>query len=165
MTKARTETPRPYVITKLVDDDDAVIQQAIAILHRRLHAGYEDVLASPGTVRDFLSLRLAGEEAEAFWCVFLTAQNRVIDARELFRGTITQTAVYPREIVKAVLACNAHGVIFAHNHPSGIAEPSRADELLTQQLRQALATIDVRVLDHFVVAGPNYCSFAERGLL
>jgi DNA repair protein RadC len=83
----------------------------------------------------------------------------------MFRGTLAQTSVYPREVVKAALACNAAAVIFAHNHPSGVAEPSRADELLTASLKSALALIDVRVLDHFVVAGPQVVSFAERGLL
>jgi DNA repair protein RadC len=102
---------------------------------------------------------------ECFWCVFLDAQNRVIAAEELFRGTLTQTSVYPREVVKATLAHNAAAVVFAHNHPSGVAEPSRADELLTQALRQALALVDIRTLDHFVVAGTRLVSFAERGLL
>ena len=97
--------------------------------------------------------------------LFLDAQNRVLSPEEMFRGTLTQTSVYPREVVKRSLANNAAAVIFAHNHPSGVAEPSRADELLTQSLKQALALVDVRVLDHFVVAGNGVMSFAERGLL
>jgi DNA repair protein RadC len=102
---------------------------------------------------------------ECFYCVFLDAQNRVIAAEELFRGTLTQTSVYPREIVKAALAHNAAAVIFAHNHPSGVAQPSQADELLTRNLREALALIEVKVLDHFIIAGSQAISFAERGLL
>jgi DNA repair protein RadC len=100
-----------------------------------------------------------------FVCIFLDAQHRVIACDELFRGTLAQTSVYPREVVKAALAHNAAAVILAHNHPSGVAEPSRADELLTQSLKQALALVDVRTLDHFIVAGNALVSFAERGLL
>ena len=97
--------------------------------------------------------------------LFLDAQNRVIGVEELFRGTLTQTSVYPREVVKRALHHNAGAVILAHNHPSGVAEPSHADETLTQALRQALALVDIRVLDHFIVAGSAVLSFAERGLL
>ena len=124
-----------------------------------------DALTSPETVRDYLRLALAARESEAFVGLFLDSQHRLLVADELFRGTLAQTSVYPREVVKAALACNAAAVIFAHNHPSGVAEPSRADELLTASLKSALALIDVRVLDHFVVAGPQVVSFAERGLL
>ena len=102
---------------------------------------------------------------EVFVGLFLDSQNRLLAAEELFRGTLAQTSVYPREVVKAALARNAAAMIFAHNHPSGVAEPSRADELLTQALKQALALVDVRTLDHFVVAGGGLTSFAERGLL
>ena len=97
--------------------------------------------------------------------VLLDAQNRVLSCEELFRGTLTQTSVYPREVVKVALAANAGAVIFAHNHPSGVSEPSRADELLTHQLKSALALVDIKVLDHFVVAGGESMSFSERGLL
>jgi DNA repair protein RadC len=124
-----------------------------------------DALTSPEAVRDYLRLALAARESEAFVALFLDSQHRLLVADELFRGTLAQTSVYPREVVKAALACNAAAVIFAHNHPSGVAEPSRADELLTASLKSALALIDVRVLDHFVVAGPVVVSFAERGLL
>jgi DNA repair protein RadC len=102
---------------------------------------------------------------EIFVVLFLDSQHRLIAADEMFRGTLAQTSVYPREIVKAALDRNAAAVIFAHNHPSGVAEPSRADELLTQALKQALALVDIRTLDHFVVAGNRVVSFAERGLL
>ncbi len=122
-------------------------------------------LASPDAVRDYLRLTLSALPHEAFMALFLDSQNRLLAARELFRGTLAQTSVYPREVVKAALAHNAAGVIFAHNHPSGVAEPSRADELLTVALKQALALVDIRTLDHFVVAGSRVVSFAERGLL
>jgi DNA repair protein RadC len=124
-----------------------------------------DVLTSPEAVRDYLRLTLAALPYEAFMALFVDSQNRLLAARELFRGTLAQTSVYPREVVKAALAENAAGVIFAHNHPSGVAEPSRADELLTSSLKQALALVDIRTLDHFVVAGQQVVSFAERGLL
>jgi len=126
---------------------------------------HSDALSSPSMVRDYLRLMLAGKEHEVFVMLFLDAQNRVIDAEELFRGTLTQTSVYPREVVKAALRQNAAAVIFAHNHPSGVAEPSHADQILTQSLKQALALVDVKVLDHFIVAGTSTLSFAERGLL
>ena len=122
-------------------------------------------LTSPQAVRDFLRLSLGSREHEVFIALFLDAQHRVLAAEELFRGTLTQTSVYPREIVKAALKANAAAVIFAHNHPSGVAEPSQADELLTRQLKESLATVDVKVLDHFIVAGRATLSFAERGLL
>jgi len=124
-----------------------------------------DALASPGAVRDYLRLKLRDLPHEVFMGVYLDAQNRVIGDEELFRGTLTQTSVYPREVVKRALAHNAASVILAHNHPSGVAEPSHADEMLTRALREALALVDVKVLDHFVVAGNAATSFAERGLI
>lgn len=124
-----------------------------------------DVLESPLQVRDFLTLHFAGQPHESFVVLFLDAQNRLICAEELFRGTLTQTSVYPREVVKRSLQLNAAAVIFAHNHPSGVAEPSQADELLTSHLKQALALIDVKVLDHFIVAGAVAASLAEKGLV
>jgi DNA repair protein RadC len=142
---------------------DQTIQRALAILNTRMRNG--PVLSAPGAVRDYLRLLLHDRGHEVFVCVFLDAQHRVIACDELFRGTLSQTSVYPREVVKAALAHNAAAVIFAHNHPSGVAEPSRADELLTQTLKQALALVDVRVLDHFVVAGAGSVGFAERGLI
>ena len=143
--------------------DDTLIAEALAVLARRIRCG--DSLASPSAVRDYLRLLLAGREHEVFVVVLLDAQNRVLSCEELFRGTLTQTSVYPREVVKVALAANAGAAIFAHNHPSGCSEPSRADELLTQNLKSALALVDVKVLDHFVVAGAQAISFAERGLL
>jgi len=122
-------------------------------------------LTSPGAVRDYLRLAISGREHEVFVCLWLDAQHRVMACEELFRGTLTQTSVYPREIVKAGLKANAAAVIFAHNHPSGAAQPSQADELLTRNLKEALSLVDIKVLDHFVVAGHHALSFAERGLL
>jgi DNA repair protein RadC len=123
------------------------------------------VFESPPRVKSFLQLQLGGREHEVFAVLFLDAQHRLIALEELFRGTLSQTSVYPREVVKRALARNAAAVILAHNHPSGVAEPSRADELLTQALRSALGLVDVRVLDHFVVGQGQVVSFAERGLL
>jgi DNA repair protein RadC len=122
-------------------------------------------LTSPGAVRDYLRLKLAARKEEAFVCIWLDAQHRAIQIEEPFRGTLTQTSVYPREIVKAALRVNAAAVIFAHNHPSGVAQPSQSDELLTRNLKEALSLIEVKVLDHFIVAGNQAISFAERGLL
>lgn len=125
-----------------------------------------DTFSSPGQVRDWLRLKLATRQNEVFMALWLDAQNRLLKAEELFSGTLTQTSVYPREVVKSALGHNAAAVILAHNHPSGIAEPSRADELLTKALKDALAIVDVKVLDHFIVAGNGTpLSFAERGLL
>ena len=129
-------------------------------------AARETIFSAPGKVRDWLRLKLAGRPHEVFMALWLDAQNRLLRTEELFSGTLTQTSVYPREVVKAALACNAAAVILAHNHPSGVAEPSRADELLTCGLKDALALVDVKVLDHFIVAGhAPPLSFAERGLL
>ena len=128
-------------------------------------ARMRDALASPEAVRNYLRLLLSARPYEVFVGLFLDSQNRLLAAEELFRGTLAQTSVYPREVVKAALARNAAAMIFAHNHPSGVTEPSRADELLTQALKQALALVDIRTLDHFIVASGSITSFAERGLL
>jgi DNA repair protein RadC len=141
----------------------AVLEMARRALGEKIAAG--DALSSPGAVRDYLRLNLQGLAHEVFMGLFLDAQNRVTAVEELFRGTLTQTSVYPREVVKRALHHNAAAMIFAHNHPSGVAEPSTADQDLTRSLRAALALVDVRVLDHFVVGGATCLSFAERGLL
>jgi len=120
---------------------------------------------SPTAVKDFLRLHFAGQGHESFVVLFLDARHRLLVAKDLFRGTLTQTSVYPREVLREALNLGAAAVILAHNHPSGAAEPSRADEVLTQTLRQSLALVDVRVLDHIVVAGASTVSFAERGLI
>lgn len=144
--------------------EDATIRRALRILENRLKEPGAQ-LCGPNAVRDYLALWLGDREHEVFAAVFLDAQNRVIAAEELFRGTLNQTAVYPREVVKRALALNAGAVIFAHNHPSGVEEPSQADHWLTEGLKTALAMVDVRTLDHFVIAGRRYTSFMERGWL
>ena len=141
----------------------AVLEMARRALREEMESG--DALNSPGAVRDYLQLLLRGRQQEVFMAIFLDAQHRVVAAEELFSGTLTQTSVYPREVVKRALHHNAAAVIFAHNHPSGVAEPSNADQVLTQALKTALVLVDVRVLDHFIVAGSGFLSFAERGLL
>ena len=124
-----------------------------------------DCFISPSAVKEYLVAKFAGLEHEVFVVLFLNAQHTLIEAKEMFRGTLTQTSVYPREVVKEALKYNAGAVILAHNHPSGACEPSRADEFLTQSLKSALALVDIRVLDHLVVGGSSVVSFAERGLL
>lgn len=141
----------------------AVLEMARRALGEEMRQS--DALASPGAVRDYLRLALGGKSYEVFCAVFLDTQNRVLAIEELFRGTLAQTSVYPREVVKRALAHNAAALILAHNHPSGVAEPSRADETLTQALKSALALVDVTVLDHFIVGNGCALSFAERGLL
>jgi DNA repair protein RadC len=145
----------------------AQLQAALELSRRYLLARLcrGQVLGSPAEVRQFLQLKLRGLEHEVFACLFLDNQHAVIGYEELFRGTIDGASVYPREVVKRCLALNAAAVIFAHNHPSGIAEPSQADQRLTQRLCAALGTVDIRVLDHFVVGDAEALSFAERGLL
>ena len=162
MNTVRTEDAPTYFVPN--KDEDAVIKQALTILKVRLRKpgpGFN----SPATVRDYLRLHFAGLEHEVFAVLFLDSQNRLIEAVDLFRGTLTQTSVYPREVVKEALKRNAQAVILTHNHPSGFAEPSRADEALTASLQSALALVDVRVLDHIVVAGTDIVSFAERSLI
>lgn len=143
--------------------EEAIIARALSILEER--ARYGAVMDSPTTVKDFLRLRIGGAEHEEFWAVWLDSQNQVIEMEGLFRGTISQTSVYPREVVKSAITLNAAGVIFAHNHPSGVYEPSNADIQLTKALKEALGLIDVRTLDHLIVTRKHVMSFAERGLL
>ena len=140
---------------------------AIELARRSLQEKMKEnaALTSPGAVRDYLRLALSRREEEVFVCIWLDAQHKVIQIEQAFTGTLTQTSVYPREIVKSALARNAAAVIFAHNHPSGVAQPSQADELLTRNLKEALALVEVKVLDHFIIAGNQAISFAERGLL
>lgn len=132
-------------------------------LREQMHRG--PVMTSPQILRDWLRLYCAGLEHEVFLVLYLDANHRLIEPQELFRGTLTQTSVYPREVVKGALARNAAALAVAHNHPSGQAEPSRADEFLTQTLKSTLSLVDVRIIDHFVVAGDQVVSFAERGLI
>ena len=141
----------------------AVLEMSRRALKEELQRG--DALNSPRAVRDYLQLLLGGRHQEVFLVLFLDTQHRVIAFEELFHGTLGQTSVYPREVVKRALAHNAAAVILAHNHPSGVAEPSQSDQLLTNALKQALSLVDVRVLDHFVVATGQTLSFAEKGLI
>ena len=140
----------------------AVMEMAKRYLFEQLSRG--DALSSPTQTRQFLSAQLASYPHEVFACLFLDNRNRVITFEKMFFGTIDGASVYPREVVRLALKKNAAAVIFAHNHPSGVAEPSHADEQITQRLKEALALVDIRVLDHFVI-GDEVVSFAERGLL
>ena len=141
----------------------AVLEMSRRALKEELQRG--DALNSPRAVRDYLQLLLGARQQEVFLVLFLDTQHRVIASEELFHGTLSQTSVYPREVVKRALAHNAAAVILAHNHPSGVAEPSQSDQLLTDALKQALNLVDVRVLDHFIVGTGKILSFAERGLM
>ncbi len=138
----------------------ALAMKVLAIKHR---AGRS--LTKPDETRSFLRLRLADCRNEVFGCLFLDNRNRIITVRELFQGTIDGASVYPRVVVQQAMELNAAAIVFFHNHPSGVAEPSNADEAITRRLKAALALVDVRVLDHFVVAAGESVSFAERGLL
>ena len=122
------------------------------------------LLPNPNETRDYLRLRLVDCKAEVFGCLFLDGQHRVIETAELFQGTVDGASVYPRVVVQQALALNAAAIMFFHNHPSGVAEPSHADEAITKRLKDALALVDIRVLDHFVVTAGESVSFAERGL-
>jgi DNA repair protein RadC len=140
---------------------DEVLQAARNVLAKRVRRGTR--FTAPQAVREYLSVKLGDREHEVFLVVMLDNQHRLIEACEMFRGTIDGASVYPREVVKEALTHNAAAVILAHNHPSGVAEPSAADRTLTERLKAALAVVDIRVLDHFVVGGDTCVSFAERG--
>jgi DNA repair protein RadC len=140
-----------------------VVQQALALLECEVRD--TEALAHPAAVRDYLRLLLGDRPPEVFAVVFLDSQHRVIETTELFRGSLTQTAVYPREVLLEALARQAAAVILCHNHPSGVAEPSQADLGLTQTLKSVLALVDIRVLDHFIVTRSGITSMAERGLI
>ena len=144
-------------------EKQAVVTLATKVLAFKFRAGR--ALSSPEETRTYLRLKLAGYRNEVFGSLFLDNRHRVIALRELFQGTIDGASVYPRVVVQQALEVNAAAMVFFHNHPSGVAEPSRADEMLTRRLSEALALVDVRVLDHFVVSGGESVSFAERGLL
>jgi DNA repair protein RadC len=168
-TSARSEDPALYVVTPAGAEgakpaEDQAIAYALKILRQRLKKP-GPVFDRPQTLKDYLTLRLAALEHELFTVLFLDGQHRLIECEEMFRGTLTQASVYPREVVKAALRHNAGAVVLAHNHPSGVAEPSRADEFLTQTIKAALQLVDVRVLDHLIVGSENCVSFAERGML
>ena len=143
--------------------DDLVIRCAQGAIAKRFRTG-SPVMSSPAYTREFLTLRLAHLDHETFGCLYLDSRNRLIAAEDLFRGTIDGASVHPREVVRSVIQHAAAGVILYHNHPSGQATPSRADELITMKLRDALSLIDVRLLDHLIV-GETIYSFAEHGLM
>lgn len=144
-------------------EKQSVITLAMKVLSIKHRAGR--VLSKPDETRDFLRLRLADYRNEVFGCLFVDNRHRIIAVRELFQGTIDGASVYPRVVVQQAMKVNAAAVVFFHNHPSGVAEPSHADEAITRRLKDALALVDVRVLDHFVVSAGESVSFAERGLL
>ena len=152
--------PRKYMLAR----ERKTVDKALEILASYMR-GPSCAFTSPDAVKQYLCLHLGNLPYEAFGMLFLDSQHRLIAYETMFRGTLTQTSVYPREVVKTALHHNCAAVILAHNHPSGVAEPSQADELLTRSLKGALALVDVRVLDHIVVAGDSTMSFAERGLL
>ena len=159
----RSESPTPYRVRSTSNDD--LVAEALRILDQRLRTQDDVMVTNPADTRNYLSLRLAEREAEVFCVMFLTNRHRVIAFEEMFQGTIDGASVHPREVVKAALRLNAAAVILAHNHPSGVAEPSRSDEAITRRLTDALALVDVRVLDHLIVGGSEITSLAERGLL
>ena len=144
-------------------EKQSVITLAMKVLSIKHRAGR--VLSKADETRDFLRLRLADYRNEVFGCLFVDNRHRIIAVRELFQGTIDGASVYPRVVVQQAMEVNAAAVVFFHNHPSGVAEPSHADEAITRRLKDALALVDVRVLDHFVVSSGESVSFAERGLL
>lgn len=158
---ARNEDQAIYGVS-LSSADDSIIARAMEILFARVQQG--EAMSSPAAVKQWLQLKIGGYEHEMFGIMFLDVQNRLIRFEEMFRGTLTQTSVYPREVVKAAIQCHAAAVVLTHNHPSGSTQPSRADEALTQTLKAALALVDVRVLDHIIVSQTGALSMAEKGL-
>ena len=157
-----TEDAPTYGIDNKVTDD-----QAISIAKLILAQRFErvDVMNNCDTVKDYLTLHLAEKECEIFGAIMLDNQNRVIEFKELSRGTINKASIYPREVIKEVLSSNAASVILAHNHPSALPDPSEADKQITERLVKVLELIDVRVLDHIIVGGADAISFAEVGYL
>ena len=149
--------------TKLTRAEAATVGRAAGILKRRLLKNGAN-LSSPTAVRNYLAMQYGQLQVEVFSAIWLDAQNRVLAIEEISKGTLTQTSVFPREVVRSAIHYNAAGVIFAHNHPSGTMEPSHADQTLTYTLSEVLALIDVSVLDHFVVGGHTALSFSERGI-
>ena len=157
----RFDALKPGVLNR--EEKEAVIKLALSVLAERHRAGR--VLSSPEQTRAFLRLKLIDRKFEVFGALFLDNRHRVIRVAEMFQGTIDGASVHPRVVVQRALELNAAAIVFFHNHPSGVAEPSHADEAITRRLRDALALVEVRVLDHFVVAGGESVSFAERGLI
>lgn len=162
----KTVTPSndSYTTDTTLAQENQIIAEAKLLLTQRLQSR-DTVFTSPLAVRNYLCLQLTDKEREVFSCLFLDSQHRLIEYQEIFAGTINSCSIYPREVVKAALRINAAAVIFSHNHPSGVAEPSMADKHVTKQLTEVLSLIDIRVLDHFIIGGDTVVSFAERGLL
>ena len=146
-----------------VEAEDQIVAKALLILSRRCAPG--EAMGSPETVKQYLTVRAALHSREVFGCMFLDAQNCILACEDMFAGTLTQTSVYPREVVRRCMELNACSIIFTHNHPSGNPTPSRADEMLTSTLKTALSLVDVRVLDHVITAGGQALSMAEKGLI
>ena len=164
-TRSRKMAKRSRITASLQDhEDDAIIAEAMNILESRAIYRTQKI-GSPEDLKRYVRLRLNGLEHEVFTCIYLDTRHRIIACEELFRGTIDGCSVHPREVAKAALAHNASAVIFTHNHPSGVAEPSNADKRITGRLKDALSLLDIRVLDHLVVGDSDIVSFAERGLL
>jgi len=152
------------VAMKYPSAEDAVIKRALVILSGRLRVP-GSLLGNPSDVTQYLSLKLAALEHEIFGMLLLDVKNRLICDIQLFRGTLTQTSVFPREVIKEALSLNASSVVIYHNHPSGMAEPSLVDKTLTTDLKKALKFVDITILDHIIIAGMDYYSFSEKGLL
>ncbi|WP_020561580.1 RadC family protein [Methylosarcina fibrata] len=151
-----------YLVLRPVTPDE-ILSMARQLIQQRFARG--QAITSPNDTREFLMLELALLEHEVFYCIYLDNQHKILASEACFQGTVDGASVYPREIVKRALALNASAVILAHNHTSGLAEPSQADRQITEKLKAALALIEVRVLDHFVIGGTESFSFAERGWL
>ena len=162
--KNHSESGESYLQKTTLEEENYLIAEARKVLYKRLKT-HGKQFESPQAVRDFLAMQLINREQEIFCCLFLDSQHHLIEFQEMFRGTIDGCSVYPREVVKTSLALNAAAVMFAHNHPSGVAEPSQADRSITKRLQEALSLMDIRVLDHFVIGNSEIVSFAERGLL
>lgn len=167
MNKIQTESSAKYsnfnIASEIGESGDKIIADALRILASRMRAK-EHYFTSPDTVKNFLTLKLQPLEHETFCVLFLDNQHALIEYQEMFRGTIDSSSVYPREVLKEALRLNSAAVIFAHNHPSGISEPSQADQTITRKLKEALSLVDIRVLDHIIIGDTSY-SFAEHGLV
>lgn len=144
-------------------DDKTIIEESIRIAERKVHS--RKLMNNPRDAKQTLAALLAHKEHEVFCVAHLDKRHRLIKFEQMFRGTVDGASVHPREVVKQALALNSAAVIFVHNHPSGVAEPSQPDELITMHLKKALELVDIRVLDHLIVAGANVVSFAERGMI
>lgn len=163
--RVRSESSPEYVVTRPAASnpaEDQIIAQALEILARRMARG--ELIGGPSSAGDYLRMKYAAQPFEVFGAIMLDTRHRIIEILEIAHGTIDSCTVHPREVLRAVMACNAAAVIIFHNHPSGNPQPSEADQFLTRRISETLAHIDARVLDHVVVAAGGFCSFAERGI-